>query len=36
LPSSKDVGKLCLFLASSNSSSITGQCINLDSGVIPS
>ena len=36
LPNSKDVGKLCLFLASPDASSITGQCINLDSGVIPS
>jgi 3-oxoacyl-[acyl-carrier protein] reductase/meso-butanediol dehydrogenase/(S,S)-butanediol dehydrogenase/diacetyl reductase len=36
LPNSRDVGKLCLFLASSDASSITGQCINLDSGVIPS
>ena len=36
LPNSNDVGKLCLFIASSDASSITGQCINLDSGVIPS
>jgi NAD(P)-dependent dehydrogenase (short-subunit alcohol dehydrogenase family) len=36
LPTSLDVGKLCLFLASPNSMSITGQCINLDAGVIPS
>lgn len=35
LPSEVDVAHLALFLASDASSSITGQCINLDCGVFP-
>ena len=35
LPSGKNVGEAAVFLASKNSSSITGQCINLDCGVFP-
>ncbi len=34
-PKAKDVGDLCIFLVSNKSKSITGQCINLDSGVFP-
>lgn len=36
LPKSQDIADMCLFLASDKSSSITGQCINIDSGVLPS
>ncbi len=36
LPNGEDVANMCLFLASSKASSITGQCINVDSGVLPS
>jgi NAD(P)-dependent dehydrogenase (short-subunit alcohol dehydrogenase family) len=36
LPEAEDVAKLCLFLSQSNATSITGQCINVDSGVLPS
>jgi len=35
LPTGEEVGKACLFLASSPSSAITGQCINVDCGVLP-
>ncbi len=35
LPVSQDVAELCYFLSSDSSKSITGQCINLDSGVFP-
>ena len=35
MPSAKDVASLCLFLASDEASSITGQNINLDCGVFP-
>jgi len=35
LPSAKDVANFCLFLASENSSSVTGQSINIDCGVFP-
>ena len=35
LPTGNDVAELCYFLSSSNSSSITGQNINLDCGVFP-
>jgi 3-oxoacyl-[acyl-carrier protein] reductase/meso-butanediol dehydrogenase/(S,S)-butanediol dehydrogenase/diacetyl reductase len=35
LPSAHDVADLCFYLSSENSSSITGQCINLDCGVFP-
>jgi 3-oxoacyl-[acyl-carrier protein] reductase/meso-butanediol dehydrogenase/(S,S)-butanediol dehydrogenase/diacetyl reductase len=36
LPKVDDVANMCLFLAGSSSSSVTGQCINVDSGVLPS
>jgi 3-oxoacyl-[acyl-carrier protein] reductase/meso-butanediol dehydrogenase/(S,S)-butanediol dehydrogenase/diacetyl reductase len=36
LPTSQDVAELSLFLSGPTSSSITGQCINIDAGVIPS
>ena len=36
LPTEKDVANLCLFLSSDGAHSITGQCINLDAGVLPS
>ena len=35
LPDAKDVANMALFLASENSKSITGQCINVESGVFP-
>lgn len=35
LPTGKEVGDMCIFLASSKSSAITGQCINVDCGVFP-
>ena len=35
LPSIDDVAQMVLFLASKNASSITGQCINVDCGVLP-
>ena len=35
LPTGSEVGDLCLFLASNASSAITGQCINIDCGVLP-
>ena len=35
LPTGSEVGDLCLFLASNSSSAITGQCINIDCGVLP-
>ncbi|MAD57065.1 MAG: short-chain dehydrogenase [Porticoccus sp.] len=35
LPTSEDVANMCIFLSSSSSKSITGQNINLDSGVFP-
>ena len=35
LPTGKDVAQLCFFLAESDSKSITGQCINIDCGVMP-
>ena len=35
LPTSEDVANMCLFLSSNSSKSITGQNINLDSGVFP-
>ena len=34
LPSIDDVAQMVLFLASKNASSITGQCINVDCGVL--
>jgi len=35
LPNEKDVAELCYFLASNNSKYLTGQCINIDAGVLP-
>lgn len=35
LPTGEEVAGLCLFLASSAASAITGQCINIDCGVLP-
>jgi NAD(P)-dependent dehydrogenase (short-subunit alcohol dehydrogenase family) len=35
LPKAEEVAELCLFLASENASAITGQCINVDCGVLP-
>lgn len=35
IPSAEEVARLCVFLASSEASAITGQCINVDCGVLP-
>jgi len=35
LPTAEEVAKVCLFLASPEASGITGQCINVDCGVLP-
>lgn len=35
LPTGAEVGQVCLFLASPAASAITGQCINVDCGVLP-
>jgi len=35
LPLGEEVGNACLFLASEKASAITGQCINVDCGVLP-
>lgn len=35
LPEAKEVANTCLFLASTKASAITGQCINVDCGVMP-
>ncbi len=35
LPTGKDIGETCLFLASRAASAITGQSINVDCGVLP-
>ncbi len=35
LPQAKEVAAACLFLASEGASAITGQCINVDCGVLP-
>ena len=35
LPLEEEVSELCVFLASSKASGITGQCINIDCGVLP-
>lgn len=35
LPTGEEVGNMCVFLASSKASAITGQCINVDCGVFP-
>ena len=35
LPKGDEVAEICFFLASSKASAITGQCINVDCGVLP-
>ncbi len=35
MPTPLEVGQMCVFLASDNASAITGQCINVDCGVLP-
>ncbi len=35
LPTGAEIGRVCVFLASSEASAITGQCINVDCGVLP-
>jgi NAD(P)-dependent dehydrogenase (short-subunit alcohol dehydrogenase family) len=35
LPSGREVGDACVYLASSQASAITGQCLNVDCGVFP-
>ncbi|MDO8662381.1 MAG: SDR family oxidoreductase [Candidatus Omnitrophota bacterium] len=35
LPSAEEIAQLCVFLASDKASAITGQCINVDCGVLP-
>ena len=35
LPLAEEIAKACYFLAESQSSAITGQCINVDCGVLP-
>lgn len=35
LPTGSEVGAMCTFLSSSDASAITGQCINVDCGVLP-
>jgi NAD(P)-dependent dehydrogenase (short-subunit alcohol dehydrogenase family) len=35
LPTGAEIGQTCLFLASASASAITGQCINVDCGVMP-
>ena len=35
LPEAREVARLCVFLASSKASAVTGQCINVDCGVLP-
>jgi 3-oxoacyl-[acyl-carrier protein] reductase/meso-butanediol dehydrogenase/(S,S)-butanediol dehydrogenase/diacetyl reductase len=35
LPLGEEIGNACVFLASDESSAITGQCINVDCGVLP-
>lgn len=35
LPIEEEVAELCIFLASSKASGITGQCVNVDCGVLP-
>lgn len=35
MPTALEVGNMCVFLSSQNASAITGQCINVDCGVLP-
>jgi len=35
LPTGEDVAQACLFLSSASAAAITGQCINVDCGVLP-
>ena len=35
LPTAEDIVRICLFLASPGAAAVTGQCINVDSGVLP-
>lgn len=35
LPSGREVGSMCVMLASNEASAITGQCLNVDCGVFP-
>lgn len=35
MPTASEVGNMCVFLASEKASAITGQCINIDCGVLP-
>jgi NAD(P)-dependent dehydrogenase (short-subunit alcohol dehydrogenase family) len=35
LPTGREVGEMCVFLASNSASALTGQCINIDCGVLP-
>lgn len=35
IPSAEEVAQLCVFLASAEASAITGQCVNVDCGVLP-
>jgi enoyl-[acyl-carrier-protein] reductase (NADH) len=36
LPRAEQVAAVCVFLASESAGAITGQCINVDCGVLPS
>lgn len=36
IPEADEVAKLCLYLAGDGASAVTGQCINVDCGVLPS
>ena len=35
MPTEVEVGQMCVFLASEKARAITGQCINVDCGVLP-
>jgi 3-oxoacyl-[acyl-carrier protein] reductase/meso-butanediol dehydrogenase/(S,S)-butanediol dehydrogenase/diacetyl reductase len=35
MPTGREVADMCLFLASSAASAVTGQCVNVDCGVLP-
>ena len=36
LPTADEIGDMCVFLASASATAVTGQCINVDCGVLPS